>query len=300
MRQIHVRNFVVFGLLTFLVGLTGCVPPGGNGNGNSAPLNTNAGDTNTANSNTAATTDASIDTREPEVYQAKITFKAETIGETQNSLPQLSVDYARNGADRRFSFNVPGAGAIVYLDVKDKRYVILPDRKQYADISPDATGGVQVPSSLTPGEIVARLKTTKGYELIGDDTLNGRPVVKYRFAGSKATTTAAGTVSAESFVYVDKETGLPLRSETVTDASNEVKGVKGIKLVTEMSDLKTQVDPATFELPAGLSKVSNEEIKQKVQATVQLALALLAQMRQNQTANTTASPAVSPSASPAK
>jgi hypothetical protein len=289
---------VLIGAVVASVVLSSCAPP--TGNNNSGGLGNTNSNANSANTNNVAGTDSAIETREPDVYQAKITFSAETIGEQKGTIPQLSVDYARNLADRRFAFNVPGAGPVVYLDVKDKRYVILPDRKQYAELTPEATGGLQLPSSLTPAEIVARLKTTKGYQSAGEDTLNGRAVIKYKFAGSKPTNSAAGTVSAESFIYVDKETGLPLRSETVTEAANEVKGVKGIKLVTEMSDIQTKVDLSSFELPTGLAKVSVEEIKQKVETTVRLALALLAQMRQDQGAATAASPSPSPAASTSK
>ena len=298
MRQINFRSLLP-GVLLLTMALASCAPPpAGNSNNSTNNVNTNS---NSANANTSSKTDAGIDTREPDVYRAKLTFKAETIGEQASTLPTITVEYSRNLADRRISFNVPGAGPIVYLDVKDKRIVILPDRKQYAEITPDATGGVQIPSSMTPGEIVARLKTAKGYELIGDDTFNGRPVTKYKFAGSKSTNTAVGTVSAESFVYVDKATGLPLRSETVSEGSNDVKGVKGIKLITEMSDLQTTVDPATFEVPAGLKKISADEVKQQVEATVKLALAVLGQMRmQNSAPAASTSPTASPSSSPVK
>jgi len=47
-------------------------------------------------------------------------------------------------------------------------------------------------------------------EKVGDDTMNGRAADKYRYATTTNTSTSAGEVKSEAFVYVDKETGLPL------------------------------------------------------------------------------------------
>lgn len=282
----NLRNLLIIGTLAAVAGTSACVPAGPNaGNTNANMANNNANNAN-ANSNTGTDpgSDAGIDVREPDVYRTKITFSGEMEGDKKTTLPSISVDYARNQKDRRIAFNIPGTGQVIYLDVADKRYVIMPDKKQYAEITPGDTGGVEIPSSLTPGEIVTRLRGTKGANRIGEETLNGRAVIKYKFAGSKPSGTAAGEVSAESFVYVDKETGLPVRSETLGQGTGQVKGMNGIKLITEMSDIQTTVDPTLFQLPTGLKQISTAEIKQKVQAAAQVALMLLAQLKQPTTA----------------
>lgn len=296
----NLRNLLIAGILAASVGISACVPAGPNtgGNTNANTANSNSNNTN-ANSNTGEGSEAGIDVREPDVYRTKITFSGETEGDKKTTLPSISVDYARNQKDRRIAFNIPGTGQVVYLDVADKRYVILPDRKQYAEITPGDTGGVEIPSSLTPGEIVSRLKTTKGANRIGEETLNGRTVIKYKFAGSKPSGTAAGEVSAESFVYVDKETGLPVRSETLGQGTGQVKGMNGIKLITEMSEIQTTVDPTLFQLPTGLKQISTAEIKQKVQAAAQVALMLLAQLKSNTTTAPPPAANASPTATPA-
>jgi hypothetical protein len=288
----NLRNLLIIGILAATLGAAACVPSGTNsGNSNAPSENNNANNAN-ANTDTAPGSDAGIDVREPDVYRTKINFTAEALGDKKTTLPSIAVDYARNKADRRISFNIPGTGSVVYLDVADKRYVILPDRKEYAEITKADTGGVEIPSSLTPGEIVSRLRSTKGANRIGEETLNGRTVIKYKFAGSKPTGTAAGDVSAEAFVYVDKETGLPVRSETVSQGSNQIKGVGGIKLITEMSDIQTTVEPSVFQLPSGLKQISTAEIKAKVKAAAQVALMLLSQLQQQ---NAGSAPGGSPS-----
>lgn len=67
-------------------------------------------------------------------------------------------------------------------------------------------------------------------ERVGDDTMNGRAADKYRYATTTNTSTSAGEVKSEAFVYVDKETGLPLRAELYTEASGSVQELKGQKL----------------------------------------------------------------------
>jgi hypothetical protein len=101
---------------------------------------------------------------------------------------------------------------LIYLEQGDKHIVIAPARKQYAELTPEATG-FQLQKLMTPGQIVSYLERLKGVERVGDETMNGRPADKYRYATTTNTSTSAGQVKSEAFFYVDKETGLPLRAE---------------------------------------------------------------------------------------
>jgi hypothetical protein len=161
---------------------------------------------------------------------------------------------------------------------------------------------------MTPGQIASYLDKLKGVERVGEETFNGRTAEKYRYATTANTSTSAGQVSAEAFVYVDKETGLPLRSELYTEATGDVKGVKGAKIVAEMRDINTTVDPTLFQVPAGLNKVPPEQVRAQIEAVTKAITAglqiLLSNM--NTSTPTTASPAttasprtsVSPAVSP--
>ncbi|MEO6393668.1 MAG: hypothetical protein ABIP75_17590, partial [Pyrinomonadaceae bacterium] len=91
MRQINLRSLLP-GFLLLTVALASCVPPpAGNSNGSTNNVNTNS---NSANTNTPNVSDAGIDTREPDVYRAKLTFKAETIGDQASTLPTITVEYS--------------------------------------------------------------------------------------------------------------------------------------------------------------------------------------------------------------
>lgn len=245
---------------------------------------------------------ASIEAREPDKYQATIKMSAQTTGSGQNiAIPALTAEVARSGVDRRFSFVLPGGEEVIYLDRADKRYIILPKRKQYAELTPESTG-FEVPQAMTVGEIVNRVKNMQGFERAGEENVNGRTAVKYRYAGTSQTGTQAGEVKTESIVLIDKDTGLPLRSETVAQSqSGNVKGVTGLNFVTEMSNIKTEVDAKMFELPQGLSKISDQQVKQSVDAVGRAVVAIFGQLMQtaNSNSSATASPTASGSASPA-
>lgn len=263
------RRLVLSGMgtllsLAFLFLFMACQPPkttDANANAN-ANANTNA---NSANANTE-NTGTSINTREPDKYSGTMVLSIETEGgDKAIGIPSLSVQVARSGDDRRLEFKLPDGSPLIYLDHDNRHYVILPARKQYAELSQEATG-VQLHKLLTPGQLVADLKNKKGVERVGEGPLNGRTAEKYRYTASTNTNTKAGEVKAEAFIYIDKETGLPLRAEILAESSGDVKGVKAARAVTEMRDIKTDIDPAMFQTPAGYEQVAPEKVRQQIAA----------------------------------
>src|SRR5207253_9834483 len=98
------------------------------------------------------------------------------------------------------------------------------------------------------------------------------------------------------FIYVDKETGLPLRVEGFSAATGNVNGVSGGNLVAEMRDLKTDVDPTQFELPQDYRQITPEEVKQQMAQLTQLLQQVMAFVNQQQKGAATpqASPTVTP------
>jgi uncharacterized protein affecting Mg2+/Co2+ transport len=250
-----------------IIVLNAACQPAEKSNTNSSNLATN---TNTAavNTNTESTvgTGPAINTREPAKYSATLVFTIETEGrEKVVGIPPLSARVARNGDDRRVEFTLPDGSPLVYLDHNNRHYVIVPTKKQYAELSPEATG-MQLHKLMTPGQLVGDLKNVKGVERVGEEPLNGRAAEKYRYSNVTNTNTQAGQVNTQAFVYVDKETGLPLRSELISESSGDVKGVKGARVVAEMHDIKTDIDPSLFDVPAGYSQVPPEKIRQQIDA----------------------------------
>jgi hypothetical protein len=261
-------------------------------------LSTNANLT-PANSNSASQPIATLAAREPDRYKATLVFTAQTEGgENTIGIPQLSADVARNGADRRLAFKLPDGSELIYLDRAGTPYVIAPSRKQYAELTPAATG-FQLHKLMTPGQLVAYLDKLPGIQLIGEESVNGRTAQKYRYNRSANTGTSAGQVNTESFVFIDKETGLPLRAELFSEASGNVQGVKGAKLVAEMRDITTNVDPSFFEVPTGMTKVSESQVRAQVDAASNTIAVILRTLLSNLNTSTSPSPSASPTASSA-
>ncbi len=285
--------FIYLVAITAFVVLDSACQPATNTNAN-ANLTANANTTGAnANANVATTATASIATREPEKYRATLVFSAETEGGQKTiGIPALAVEVARNGADRRVSFKLPDGSDLVYLEKGGLHIVLAQSRKQYAELTPEATG-FQLHKLMTPGQLVGRLETLKGVERVGEEQVNGRAADKYRYATTRNTGTQAGEVSAEAFVFVDKETGLPLRSELFTEASGSVRGVKGAKIVAEMRDITTNVDNTIFEVPAGYNKVPPEQVRQQINALTNAAAAIVKALLANM--NPTSTTAMSPS-----
>lgn len=262
-------------------------------NANTSPIN--------ANANLSPEAALVIAAREPEKYRATLVFSAETEGGQKTvGIPTLSAEVARNGTDRRVSFKLPDGSDLIYLEQGDKHIVIAPGRKQYAELTPEATG-FQLQKLMTPGQLVSYLEKLKGVERVGDDTINGRTADKYRYANTTNTSTSAGQVKSEAFVYVDKDTGLPLRAELYTEASGNVQGVKGARIVAEMRDISTNIDESLFQVPAGLNKVPPEQVRSQIDAFTGTVAALIKALLSNMNASapaTGASPVLTASPSP--
>jgi hypothetical protein len=290
---------LVLAISVFVIAASGCARgPAANANVNTN-INTNINANVVANSNiNANTAPSTIAAREPDSYRATIVFTAETEGgDKAIGIPTLSADVAKNGADRRLSFKLPDGSDLVYLEHNGVQYGIAPARKQYAELTPEATG-FQIQKLMTPGQLVAYLDRLQGIQLAGEEQMNGRTALKYSYAKTAETKTSAGEVHTESFIYVDKDTGLPLRAELFSEASGNVQGVKGAKVVAEMRDIQTNPDPSLFEIPAGMNKVPEAQVRAQVDAVTNTVAAVLRTLLQNMNSAPPPSPTASPTASP--
>lgn len=278
-----------------------CQPTTGNTATNAAAnvnVNTNANansmNANSANANAMNNAGAAIETKEPDQYQATVTLKFEVAGASNIASPPIKADVARSGADRRMEFVLPNGDKLIYVDHDGKQFVIAPNKKQYAELTKEALG-FEVRKMLTPAQIVEQVKTLKGVERVGEEKVDGRDAIKYRYGSTTNTQTKAGTVATESIVLVDKETTLPLRSSTVAQSQNgNVQGVQGLSLVTEMSNIQTTADASLFNEPTDYKQVAPEEIKAQINTIFSAAMLLLGQMLKTAQPTTAATTVPSP------
>jgi hypothetical protein len=287
------------------------IAAGGCARGPAANANINANTNVNVNANAtganinASTAPSTFAAKEPDAYRATLVFSAETEGgDKAIGIPTLTAEVAKSGADRRLSFKLPDGSDLIYLEKAGVQYGIAPARKQYAELTPEATG-FQLQKLMTPGQVVAYLDRLKGIEFVGEEQHAGRTALKYRYARTAQTQTSAGEVKTESFVYVDKDTGLPLRAELFSEATGNVQGVKGASVVAEMQNIQTTVDPSLFEIPAGMNKVPEAQVRQQVNAVTNTVTAVLRTLLTNMntappppSSSPTLSPTVSPATSP--
>ncbi|QQS40939.1 MAG: hypothetical protein IPM63_16465 [Acidobacteriota bacterium] len=276
-------------LFTVSVGaLTACNPTTGsnNANTNGNLTNTNENTFNT-NLNTNANSSAAIEAAEPDEYKATVSISVDTKGDGENAstsksqIPALQANVARYGENRRMELTMPNGEKLIYLTRDSDQYLLAPARKQYAELDKE-TLGFEIRKLMMPDDIVDRVKRLEGVERAGEEKYNGRDVVRYTFRNSAETGTQSGEVETESFVLIDKETELPLR--LVMDIRSEkgsVSGVSGVKAVTEITNLSTDVDASLFELPEGLDKVEAEEVRSQVQTFIDAAQLVVGQLLQD-------------------
>lgn len=294
------RNIGLFSMaLASAIFITACQSAENNTNTHANIHNTNSNSNANMNMNSNMNANLSntnsmseIDTKEPDQYQATVTLNFQTTGDVKSAMPTLKAEVARNGADRRMEFALPGGEKVIYLTKDGKQYLISPARKQIAELNKEALG-FEVRNLMMPEQIVNQVKSVKGVEKVGEEKIDGRDAVKYRYGATTDTQTKAGEVSTESFIFVDKETGLPLRSETNTASNSaQVQGVKGLKLVTELNNIKETAEPTLFEKPADYKEVQPEEIRQQVNTLFTAAIAIVGQLMKAAQPNST--PATSP------
>ena len=296
MRTTNVFSALIFGT-SVIVLFTACQPPAGNTNVASTNANISNTLSNSTNTNSAAS--STVDAKEPDQYQATVKLQLVAVGDTQTmTVPSIVANVAKDANDRAMEFSLPTGEKVIYLDKGDNsHYLILPGRKQYAELTPEAVG-FDIRRMMMPDQIVSQIKTMQGVQPAGEETVNGRQAIKYTYAGTANTQTQAGKVDTQSYLLVDKETGLPLHSETISETENgsNVQGYRGVKLVTEMSDIKTTADPSMFNVPAGFAKIDPEQVKATANAIFSAVSVIVEQaLKQAQpTVAMSPSPTVSP------
>ena len=297
------KAFILLGLCGGLFIFTACQPPAANSNVASINTNSNLSNSLSNSTNSNAMASAPVDAREPEQYQATVKLQLQAVGNTQTmTVPPIVANVARDANNRAMEFSLPTGEKVIYLDKGDnEHYLILPNRKQYAELTPEAVG-FDVRRMMTPDQIVTQIKSIQGVQPAGEQIVDGRQAMKYTYSGTATTQTEAGKVDTQSYLLVDKETGLPLHSETLSQTENgsNVQGYRGIKLVTDLSDIKTTPDPNLFNVPEGYAKIDPEQVRATANVIFSAVTAIVGQALKQ--AQTNAAPTVSPSptTSPAK
>lgn len=255
---------VILSLILLASIAQGCSGPSKQTNANSAGSTSNSQGNGNANATAGGTR---IDFKDPERYSVSMTISAQSASTVDPAaMATQQFGFAKMGADRRWTFVLPGPlGQTAYLEKSGLKYLVFFDRKLYVEIPPD-TLGFQPGTVLTPTAAAGRLNSRAQYEQLGVDSVNGRTAIRYRV-------NPGGDDSSQThgILFVDQETGLPLRCELNISASAGTN----LRVIVETRDVQLNPDRLLFDVPAGMKKITPQEAKSQI-AAVASALHLFA------------------------
>jgi hypothetical protein len=190
-------------------------------------------------------------TKEPERYQAVRTITFNAPGQ-EPVVTRYRI--ARNGSMRREEGEAGGDRRVVYLDLPDGQFVILPEEKIYAEFADDRrTDSSTQPLIESSAERLLHIEPiSTRYQKLGAELLNGRNSIKYRVIVNNS---APGSVSnTETLIWIDETLGMPIKSEIST--------ADGSRTTMELSAISLSVDKDLFQIPVGYEKVKPGMIRQ--------------------------------------
>jgi hypothetical protein len=204
----------------------------------------------------AAFTAPPFSTKEPDRYQAiRITSFTEPGSAENSSASQTNeVLIARDGDKRREEYSAGASGQIVYLEVPAGRFIVLPAKRLYADLSAASReneqgnipyDGPDDPAGLSPDQLLNEAHAPPTYEKLGTETLAGRMTTKYRVVAL-----SGADSQNETLIWIDEALGIPVRSEAISKS-----GGHSSKVTMELKDVKLEVDEGLFSLPFDYQKV---------------------------------------------
>jgi outer membrane lipoprotein-sorting protein len=211
--------------------------------------------TNSQSPDTVVSSTPPFQTKEPERYRAVRTITAVN-AEGQTLVTKTSV--ARDGNSRRHESTV-AAKTIVYLDVPEGKFVLLPDEKVYADVTdqsqisadPNEEGLESSPDALLHTDV-----GSTSYQKLGTESVAGRNTNKYRIVVNSPAPTNVS--QSETLMWIDETLQMPIRSET--------KSADGTGVTMEVSDIKLDVNNSLFSIPEGYQKLKFTELRKRLTA----------------------------------
>jgi len=232
--------------------------------------NQNGSATNSNSATEETLTTPPFATREPERYQALRVIESSTNGNGGAAGVLNSQTFiARDGDRRREDYETVAGAKVSLLQLPNGTYVLLPDKKLYAELKPEASGltdkqAANVPSDFSPERLLNEARPAAHYEKLGTEDVNGRAAVKYRVTLKEGTGTAK-EVTTECLVWVDEGLGMPIKSEMTATGG----GVGGAHVTMELRDIKETVDDSLFQLPTDYRKVEAADIFAQLKQTGQ-------------------------------
>jgi outer membrane lipoprotein-sorting protein len=189
-------------------------------------------------------------TKEPERYRATRTIT--TVSATGDTVTTRN-KILRDGELRRDESETAGQ-RVVYLNLPDGTFVLLPQEKVFAD----ATNAEHVESGddseSSPDRLLHTDPISTTYQRLGVENLNGRNTQKYRVVVNSST--GANVSVSETVIWIDDTLQMPIKSET--------KSASGARSTMELTDIVLEVDPSLFRIPEGYEKITFAELRKRL------------------------------------
>jgi len=206
--------------------------------------------------NENATTDTTVSstppfqTKEPDRYRAvrNVTVVAAN-GQTITTRNLI----ARDGDLRRAESQV-ASKTIAYVERPEGKFVLLPDEKIYAEVTPDTTlptNGDPDALERSPEGLLHADTGNTSYQKLGKEAIGQRGTDKYRVVVNAAS--AANVSVSETLIWIDEALKMPIKSET--------KSADGTSVLMELSDISLEVDNVLFQIPKDYRKVTFAEFR---------------------------------------
>jgi outer membrane lipoprotein-sorting protein len=189
---------------------------------------------------TVVSTTPPFQTREPDRYQATRTITIVTAkGETIVTKTLI----ARDGPLRREE-----SDTVVYLELLEGRFVLLPRRQVYAAVTAEDLETEDDVSS--PDRLLHTDPISATYQPLGTENIGGRNTKKYRIVVNNP---AAENVSQnETIMWIDETLTMPVKSET--------KSADGTRTAMELSDIVLAPEKQLFQIPGNFEKIAFRDL----------------------------------------
>ncbi len=223
-------------LLSFLI-LASCRPPN------------EPGTTQSPSPENVVSSTPPFQTKEPDRYSATRTITIVTAS-GENLVTKTLI--ARDGERRRTE-----SEKVIYLDVPEGRFILLPDDKVYAD----GASASELPAGDDEENSADRLlhgedgKTS--YQSAGAETVGGRNTNKYRVVVNDSS--RENVSLSETLIWIDDSLRMPIKSET--------KSGNGVRVTMELSDVTLDVDARLFQVPNDYEKIAFTELRRRMAAS---------------------------------
>lgn len=206
--------------------------------------------TETSANDTVVSSTPPFQAKEPERYRATRTITTVTADDIQE-ITKNSI--ARDGELRREEHD-NGVQRVVYLNIAEGRFVLLPEEKVYADAADAGHLESGDESESSPDRLLHTEPISTTYQRLGAESVNGRNTQKYRVVVNGST--GANVSGSESTVWVDEALQLPVKSE--------MKSADGTWWKMELTDIVLEVDRGVFRIPEDYKKIAFSELRARL------------------------------------